>query len=175
LGEDHPETLFTRRNLAQAYEEAGRHRDAELKFQRTVEAAGRAKPRNDRVYSDSLAMLGRFLIARQRYAEALPGLRECVAIKEKGQSDDWSTAQARSLLGEALAGLGEYAEAEPLLLSAQKDLNERREKIRPLDRPATLRDSVDRLVRIYQAWGKPAEAEEWKKTLASEPSSRVAT
>jgi hypothetical protein len=112
------------------------------------------------------------LVGRKEYAEALQDVRDCVEIKDKAQPDDWTTAQARSLLGEVLTGLARYPEAEPLLLSAQKDLNERREKIRPLDRPATLRDSVERLVRLYQAWGKPADAEEWKKKLPmAEPAS----
>jgi hypothetical protein len=28
-----------------------------------------------------------------------------------------------------------------------------------------LHDAIDRLVRLYEAWGKPAEAEKWRKRL----------
>jgi hypothetical protein len=102
-----------------------------------------------------------YLIDKFAPAEAL--LRECLAISEKKASDDWTTANTRSLLGEALARKNDFAAAEPLLLNAQKALFERRDKIRPIDRDATLRDAVDRLVRLYEAWGKPAQAETWKK------------
>jgi eukaryotic-like serine/threonine-protein kinase len=171
-GESHQDTLGTQRNLAHAYLRAGRFRDAEPLYRKVVETAGRNRPRIERFYSDSLTQLGRCLIRQQKYAEALPFLRECVEIKEKTQPDDWTTAEARGLLGEGLAGLGKYPEAEPLLLAAQVGLVGRREKIRPLDRDAILRDAGARLVRLYQAWGKPAEVEKWKKELPTvKPSS----
>ena len=85
---------------------------------------------------------------------------------------DWATAEARSLLGEALAGQGEFSAAEPLLLDAQKALTERRDKIPPLDRDVTFRDAAERLVRLYEAWGKPEKAEEWRKRLGEHPLDR---
>jgi tetratricopeptide (TPR) repeat protein len=171
-GEDHPSTLVFQRGFARTYEKAGRYRDAEPLYRRTVEAAGRQKPRNDRFYSDSLAMLGRCLNRQAKHAEAVPILRECLEIKEKTQPGDWTTALARSLLGEALAGQREVPAAEPLLLDAYKALIERREKIRPLDRDVTLRDAAERLVRLYEAWGKPDKAEEWRKRLGEHPLDR---
>jgi len=91
---------------------------------------------------------------------------QCKTIKEKTQPNDWTTAIAKSLLGEALTGLKRSPEAEPLLMAGQKDLAECRDKIPVPERVATLHDSVDRLVRLYEAWNKPAEAAKWKKTLA---------
>ena len=172
LGEDHPDPLIFQRRFARSYEKAGRYWDAEPLYRKTAEAAGRQKPRNDRFYSESLAMLGRCLIRQGKDAEAVPVLRECLEIKEKTQPGDWTTAQARSLLGEALAGQREFPAAEPLLLNAQKALTERRQKIRPLDREGILRDAADRLVRLYEAWGKPDKAEEWRKRLGENPLDR---
>ena len=172
LGEDHPNTLLVQRNLARTYEKAQRGQDAELLYQKTVEAAGRQKPRNARFYSDSLAMLGRYLIRQGKHAEAVAVLRECLEIKEKTQPGDWTTAAARSLLGEALAGQGDFLAAESLLVNAQKALTERCEKILPRDRDATLRDAADRLVRLYEAWGKKDKAEEWRKRLGEDPLDR---
>jgi tetratricopeptide (TPR) repeat protein len=165
LGDDHPSVLVTLRNLARGYEKIRRPQDAERLFRRAIASSGRQKPRDDGFYSDMLAMLGRCLIHQQEIKEAVAILRECLEIKAKNQPDDWTTANVRSLLGEALAAQRSYQEAEPLLLAAQKALVERRDKIRPLDRDATLRDAVDRLVRLYQAWGKRAESETWKNRL----------
>jgi serine/threonine protein kinase/lipopolysaccharide biosynthesis regulator YciM len=165
LGEDHPDTLRTQRGLARTYEKAGRSRDAEPLYRKTAAAARRQEPRNDRFCSDSLALLAHCLIRQGKHAEAVPILRECLEIKEKTDSGDWATANARSLLGEALTGQREFPAAEPLLLDGLKALTERREMIRPRDRDAILRDAIERLVRLYEAWGKPDQAAAWRKTL----------
>ena len=40
--------------------------------------------------------------------EAEPFLRECLAIREKTQADDWKTFNTRSLLGGSLLGQKKY-------------------------------------------------------------------
>jgi tetratricopeptide (TPR) repeat protein len=174
LGEDHPHTLVFQRSSARTYEKAGRHRDAELLYRKTVQAAGRHEPRIERFYSDSLAMLGRCLIRQGKHAEAVPILRECLGIKEKTQPGDWTTAEARGLLGEALAGRKDFPAAEPLLLEARKALTERRAKMPPCERDGALRDAADRLVRLYEAWGKPAEAGKWREMRPPAPATAPA-
>jgi len=166
LCSDHPDTRWTQRGLANDLLEANSTQEAESLYRQVVAAAGRQKPRNDRFYTDSLAGLGRCLIREGKPGDAIPVLEECKTIKEKTQPDDWTTADANSLLGEALAGLKRFPEAEPLLLVGQKGLAERRDKIPGPERDATLHDSIDRLVRLYEAWKKPGQAEKWKKTLA---------
>jgi eukaryotic-like serine/threonine-protein kinase len=172
LGEDHHSVLITLRNLARAYEKAGRPRDAERLFRQTIAAAARHTPRDDPFYSDTLAMLGRCWNREHRTKDAVPILRECLAIKEKAQPDDWTTAMARSLLGEALAGQREFQAAEPLLLEAQKALTEVSEKLPPLERDVNLRDAAERLVRLYEAWGQKDKAEEWRTKLGENPLDR---
>jgi serine/threonine-protein kinase len=172
LGENHPNTFITQRGLARAYETARRYRDAEPLYRKAVEAAGRQEPRDDRFRSDSLATLGRCLIRQGKHTEAVLILREGLEIKEKTQPGHWTTAYARCLLGEALAGQREFPAAEPLLLDAHKALTERRGKIPPLERDATLRGAAERLVRLYEAWGKPDQAEEWRKKLGEHPLDR---
>jgi hypothetical protein len=76
------------------------------------------------------------------------------------------------LSSQALAGQREFPAAEALLLDAQKALTERRAKILPLEREVTLREAAERLVRLYEAWGKPDKAEEWRKTLGEHPLDR---
>jgi hypothetical protein len=68
-----------------------------------------------------------------------------------------------SVMGEALAGLGRFREAEPLLLRAWDHLAERR-------------DCAQRLVSLYEAWhtaepggGFDAKAAQWKGRLEELP------
>jgi tetratricopeptide (TPR) repeat protein len=163
LVRDHPATLAVARNLAEAYEKTRRDRDAESLYRQVVEAAAKQKTRNDPFYGDSLALLGHCLVGQREHAKAVSVLRECLAIREKIQPDSWSTANARSLLGEALAGQKLFGEAEPFLLAGQNELFDRRAAIPAPRRDETVRAAAERLVRLYEAWNKPAEAEKWKK------------
>ena len=63
-----------------------------------------------------MAIARAFALESRASPEAEPLLRECLAIREKTQPDDWQTFDAQSLLGGALLGQKKYAEAEPLLL-----------------------------------------------------------
>jgi hypothetical protein len=71
--------------------------------------------------------------------------------------DHWSRFQLESRLGECLAGLEKYAEAEPLLLAGYEGLKAR-EKTIPADNRRELGEAVERLVRLCDAWGKPDKA-----------------
>jgi serine/threonine protein kinase/lipopolysaccharide biosynthesis regulator YciM len=172
LGEQHTDTLISQSNLAANYQKVGRLQDAELLYRKTVEGFRRQNPRNDRYYSHSLVMLGHCLIRQRKFEEAGQFLRTSLEIKEKTQPDDWTTAQARSLLGEALTGQKAFEAAESLLLNAQKALTEQRDKIRPADRDRTLRNAAECLVRLYEAWGKPDKAAEWRQKLGENPLDR---
>ena len=52
---------------------------------------------------------------------------------------------------------GDYDRAEPLLLDA---CNGRDARLGP-EHPRTI-DSLNELVRLYEAWGKPGEASRWR-------------
>jgi serine/threonine protein kinase/lipopolysaccharide biosynthesis regulator YciM len=172
LGADHPGTLWTCRELAKTYERAHRENEAERLYRRVVDASSRQKPRNDRFYTEALSNLGRCLVHNAKFPEAVERLRECLKIKKSIQPNDWSTANAQSLLGESLAAQKAFQEAEQLLLAGHKALVESREKILPIERDEVLRDATARLVRLYEALNKPAEAEKWRKVLASESSNK---
>jgi len=93
--------------------------------------------------------------------------RECLSIREETSPDDWETFNARSLLGGVLSQ-GKYEAAEPLLLSSYEGMNQRQRGAWPPE----LEQAVQRLVNLYEAWGKPVQAAEWKQKLA-EPKQTV--
>jgi len=60
-------------------------------------------------------------------------------------------------LGLLYASQNQYEQAEPLLLKAY----EGREKRLSAGHTAAL-DSLDRLIKLYEAWGKTEQAEQWR-------------
>ena len=56
------------------------------------------------------------LLQQQKWADAEPVLRECLAIREQKQPDAWTTFNTQVDARRRLLGQKKYAEAEPLLL-----------------------------------------------------------
>jgi eukaryotic-like serine/threonine-protein kinase len=83
-------------------------------------------------------------------------------MDQKSRPDDWQRFRAESLLGASLAGEKKYAEAEPLLLEGYQGMLARKDRIAVPDRYHL--DLAHRWVaQLYQAWGRPVKAAEWKK------------
>ena len=59
-----------------------------------------------------------------------------------------------------MAAQGHYAVAEPLLTESQPKL----EMAKGISN-ARRRAAIDRVVRLYEAWNKPAKAAEWRAKL----------
>ena len=71
------------------------------------------------------------------------------------------------MLGGALLGQKRYAEAEPLLVSGYDGMKRLEATIPPQGRDR-LTEALQRLVRLYEATNKPAEAARWRATLAGD-------
>ena len=56
--------------------------------------------------------------------------------------------------------VGRHAEAEPLLVKAL----EGQRRVLGEEHPRTL-ESMNNLIKLYEAWGKPEQAEEWRAKL----------
>ena len=104
------------------------------------------------------------LLKQADWSEAEPVLRECLVIREKVMPDHWLRFNTMSLLGGALLGQGHYAKAEPLLVGGYEGMRARAARIPPQAR-IRLPEAAERLIRLYEAWGQPAKASEWKARL----------
>ena len=71
------------------------------------------------------------------------------------------------MLGEALLGQKKLAKAGPLLLEGRAGMRSRAKTIPPLAM-ARLTESAERLVRLYEALGKPDEAAKFRKEAAQD-------
>lgn len=119
-------------------------------------------------YASTLARVGLPLLQRQQWTDAEATLRECLTIRETTQPEEWLTFNTRSMLGAALLGQKRYAEAEPLLLAGYEGLLLRLGKIPPQAR-VRLHEALDRLVKLYDAWDKQAEAARWRREAKDYP------
>jgi serine/threonine protein kinase/tetratricopeptide (TPR) repeat protein len=162
LGADHPSTLNTMNNLAGLYRDQGKYDRVETLFREVADSRKQKYGADSPGYADALFSLGLTLLLQQKFTDAEPILRECLAIREKKLPEDWSTFNARSMLGEALAGQQKNVEAERLLIQGYEGLKQREAKIVEIHKPRLLEAFV-RLVRFYNATGKPDEAAKWRK------------
>jgi WD40 repeat protein/serine/threonine protein kinase/tetratricopeptide (TPR) repeat protein len=146
-------------------EEARAHYDQAEPWQRKWLAVVKATSGPDSfVYASELATLGVILLERESWIDAEPLLRECLALREKHEPDAWTTFYARSMLGGALSGQKKRDEAEPLLVQGYEGMKQRAAKI-PGGGKLRLAEALQRLVQLYDAWGKSDQATTWRKEL----------
>ena len=115
-------------------------------------------------YATHLAALGRNLLRQEKWADAEPVLRECLAYGQKHEPDHWATFHIQSLLGGALLGQQKYTEAESPLLKGYEGLKKRADTI-PEPGKVRLTEALERLVRLYDATDRPEKAAAYRRTL----------
>jgi hypothetical protein len=106
---------------------------------------------------------------QQRWADAEPVFRECVAAYRDGQPGAVATLHALMSLGTVLMRQGKWSEAEPHLTAGYWGLHDRRESLRSFEAAPFLSGAADRLIELYTAWGKPNEAAKWRAERAKYP------
>ena len=101
--------------------------------------------------SSSLDTLGKLLTDIGKPAQAEPYLREALTIKKRiDPPSHRNIALTMSLLGDCLKKQKRYREAETLLVESYDDLK----SVMVEQSPRTL-ETRQRLVELYEAWGKP--------------------
>ena len=104
---------------------------------------------------------------QQKYAEAEKVYGDLLEARgRKSGPDDPATLTTMQLLGACLVAEKKYAEAEPLLISSYKGLKDRENKLPPSLKPS-VPEAAERIVQLYEAWGKTEKASEWRKKLSS--------
>jgi hypothetical protein len=106
----------------------------------------------------ALQVAGLSLVDLGRAREAEPLLRESLGLRRKAlPANHWLVASSESILGACLTAERRYPEAEALLLRAHAGL----ESSRGHDHARTV-ETRQRLVALYEAWGRPARAAGWR-------------
>jgi tetratricopeptide (TPR) repeat protein len=160
----HASPRSSSRELVEAYTRAGEHGKLANLLLPQLPDARQALPKDSPELAGLLAQIGQGLLAQQRWSEAEPLLRECLAIRTATQPDAWTTFNTQSMLGAALVGQKKRAEAEPLLLKGYHGLKAREQAI-PAEGKPRLTEALERLVQIYEALDRKDEAAKWRKEL----------
>jgi eukaryotic-like serine/threonine-protein kinase len=178
FGRQHPFTLKAINRLIRVYQLQGRHAQAVPLLAESLATARKVHEDDHPVVFGILHLLGRSLLEEKKYAEAERHLRECLQGLERERSGrltrDGSPVFVQGLLGESLLGQRRYAEAEPILLASYEGLREAPDAGDPEAIPARERLGIvglERIVRLYDAWGQPGRAEAWRKVLAAQAGS----
>jgi hypothetical protein len=156
-------------DLAELYRDWKKDDQAAPLFARALDVRRRQPEGNESPKTASvLVSLGQIRLRQKKGSDAESLLREAAAIYEKKEPESWLRFEARGLLGESLAAQARYAEAEPLVLEGYEGLRQRARQV-PYMRRTALAEAGDRVVRLYEAWGKSHQAVVWRVKLSLWP------
>jgi len=157
LGNDHPYIAAGTSSLGSALFAAGDLSEAEAVLRESVRISRLVLPARHPNLAYPLNTLGQVLMKEGRYREAEAALREGWEVRRDGlPAGHWHVAASAGTLGECLAGMARREEAEPLLLDSYAVL---RDTFGDEDRRTGV--ARDRLVALYEGWGRPDKAAEY--------------
>jgi serine/threonine protein kinase len=150
--------LYSRGNV---FFDEGNLAEAEACFRQAL--AIRRKRSGGQDMEVALSSLATTLRRQQRFSEAEPLYRECLASRETNCPNAWYTHYTRAMLGATLLGKRKFEEAEPLLISGYEGMKEREGSIR--ERTKVLTESIEFLVQLFETTSRPEQADEWRTKL----------
>jgi tetratricopeptide (TPR) repeat protein len=118
--------------------------------------------------ADTFAKLAGTLIEQNRHAEAEAPARQCLELRTAQGAGVWQTNDARVLLGAALMGRGQVADAEREFLAVVSDIEPLLPQADDAGR-ARYAMALKKLTNLYNATGRRREATEWRKKLDALP------
>ncbi len=160
LGPAHPKLAPPLSNLARLYEEQGKWRKVEDPYREAV-AICSASGNEDRKCGIYLSHLASFLAERVGCGEAELMAGRAITLLEDKSAGQEALAEAQSVLGACRTAAEDFASAEPLLLQALSGTEKA---------PSTSlvrRRILARLVRLYEAWGKPDPAAKYRTAVGA--------
>ncbi|MCZ6658652.1 MAG: serine/threonine-protein kinase, partial [Gammaproteobacteria bacterium] len=164
-GDNHPDVARGLNNLARWLQDKGKMVEAERMYREAVAMRRDLLGDDHPATAVSLTGLAHLLISAQRFGEALESAEEARATMASALSEShWRTAVADGVVGAALAGLGRFDEAESLLLKSFKTVQ--------AEKGASIyaEDARQRLIGLYEAWGRREEAAPYRATSQEVPS-----
>ena len=158
--------------LAGFYREAGELGALEEWYRDSLAQTRASLPAGSLPVAISLGTLGQFLLEREQYAEAESVFREVLEIVQEALPENhWRLFSIKSVIGQSLTGQGQFEEAEGLVIDSYERMKDNRRV------PAEeVRAALDRVVRLYTDWQKPAEAARYRdmaqpSDMAAQPNS----
>ena len=161
-------------SLVDLYEASGNPAEAAHLLKPQLDALRRDRAADPLAVAAALTRYGRILEQLGLTPAAETALREALALGEKHGPETWATFHAKASLGGLLVGQNNFKAAEPLLLSGYEGMKWYAEKdssplnhsaSEAVDRLSRLNAAAERLVELFQATNRPAEASKWRAEL----------
>jgi len=162
LGPQDPDTLTTLSTLALIYQRQKKYDLAQTYASQALEGQRHVLGQRLPTTLNAEADLGLAYESLGKFTQSEPLAHEALTIDREVQPRDWQGYRAESLLGASLAGQKKFAEAEPLLLEGYQGMLTRIHQMAVPDR-YHLDLARKWIIQLYQDWGKPEKAGEWKR------------
>ena len=159
LGDQNPMTVTSQGHLAFVYLLQGRRADAEPLLCEFRESVSRQQDRLPPFTFWRLRGVGLALLRARDFTRAESFLRLYLELATKKLPDDWLRSSATAALGASLLAQKKYAEAEPLMVSGFEGMQ------KSGGDPQYVRRAAERVVKLYQDWGRADKAVEWRAQL----------
>jgi tetratricopeptide (TPR) repeat protein len=156
LGDDHPETLIYVGNLGELLFDQHKLAEAEPYLREALRGSLRVLPPEHPDTAYVQVRLAVLLNATARSGEAEVLLREVMRVPANSET-------ARKPLAESLLAQKKFSEAEGLLLAS-----EARGASNGTAAEGGRQETIALLVKLYEAWGKPEKAKEWRAKVAAQ-------
>ena len=162
LGPEHPETLHTMRDLANAIQQQGRPAEAEKLYPRRAGDPTWCSTRKTRGFVNvAWLVLCSLVWAGVRRQNLCFGS----AWRSERRIPRTHAILSKSLLGECLSAQGKLQEAEPLLIDGYQGLKARAQTLAVPDRKRLLSDALQRLIAHCESASRPDEVTRWRAEL----------
>lgn len=160
LGEEHNFTQEIMNGLVQVYPDLNRYEEAETLGRRCLELRQRALGDEHPETLEAMGLLARVYSKQGRYEEGEPLYKTVQETQRRLGTQDDKVLRQLVGLADLYIELARYGEAEPILL---QEFQRRENQFGP-EHPHTI-DMLNQVVSLYEAWGKPEVAEEWRAKL----------
>jgi serine/threonine-protein kinase len=158
LGDSSYSVGVTQVNLARVYFLQGNYKMAEPEFRSAIDLLEINSSREEGVVVSAIAGLGLTLTRAGKPKEGEPFVRQALEIRKKVlPAGDLYISLSESALGECLLAQKRYSEAEPFVLRGYEGL-----KAKVTDQDPRTVDARKKLVSLYEALGKVAEAARYR-------------
>jgi tetratricopeptide (TPR) repeat protein len=168
MGDRHPYVATSLNSLSRIMVAQRRYDEAAAALAEAVDIARTVLGHDHQLVGIYTINLAAVQLARKQPTAAEALLREGLRIRSLSPGlvpvrrrtfpeDDWSIGAAKGLLGSTLVALGRYGEAEAVLLDARRDL-----EAEPGPPVRDVRATNTRLAELYEAWGRPERAAEYR-------------
>ena len=157
-----PNLLLLHNNLAGVLDRQDKIAETDSVLRLHIDIAEEYWPEGHWRVGSAYGGLGTFHLLQGDTSGAEPYLRSALEMYLRTVGEDHSrTTYAKVQLGTCLMGLGRFAAAESYLLEASRWLRTNR----GMDNSFT-REMLSQLISLYRRWGRPEQAEQYRRLLA---------